>query len=124
MSNLEPMIASDIGAPAEIIDDKINGYIVSPTMPTKLANTIKILLLNNEIREDVGRTGRVHVLKNLLYLLPYVLGHVVLKGEVFASIDMLICVKNSVFNANELEEHIGQTLLAWVGQHKARCWQA
>ena len=63
MINGVPVIASDMGAPSEIITDKVNGYVVSPTMPTKLANTIESLLNNAELRDEIGYRGRMHVLK-------------------------------------------------------------
>ncbi|VAW54771.1 hypothetical protein MNBD_GAMMA06-591 [hydrothermal vent metagenome] len=64
MINGVPVIASDVGAPAEIIKNKVNGYIVSPFMPTKLAAVITELLINDELRSEIGRRGRMHVQEN------------------------------------------------------------
>lgn len=63
MSNGLPVIASDIGAPTEIIDDTVTGYIVDPKMTVKLADIIRSLLDNSELREQIGNRGRVHVQK-------------------------------------------------------------
>lgn len=64
MANGVPVVASDIGAPPEIIRDKINGYLVSPTETTKLADRIKSLLDNDRLRGDIGRGGCEHVRDN------------------------------------------------------------
>lgn len=64
MVNGVPVIASDTGAPREIITDKVNGYIVRPAKTIELAETIKNLLTNAELREDIGSRGRAHVQKN------------------------------------------------------------
>ena len=64
MVNGVPVIASDAGAPGEIIDDKVNGYIVDPKRSGELAETIISLLNDAELRGNIGQKGRLHVKKN------------------------------------------------------------
>ncbi len=64
MINGVPVIASDTGAPVEIIENEMNGYIVSPIRPLLLADKIKELLINAKLREESGRRSRMDVRKN------------------------------------------------------------
>ena len=64
MANGVPVIASDTGAPREIITNEVNGFIVRPTKTTELADTIIGLLTNAELREGIGSRGRANVEKN------------------------------------------------------------
>ena len=61
MSYGVPVIASDLGAPKEIITDGENGFIVSPTETEKLAETIIKLLTDEDLRKRLGRNGKQHV---------------------------------------------------------------
>jgi len=64
MANGVPVIASDLGAPKEIITDSVNGFIVDPTRPIELADTMINLLTHAKLREDIGYRGRAHVQRN------------------------------------------------------------
>ena len=64
MVNAVPVIASDLGAPKEIITDSVNGYIINPESSEKLAETIINLLSDVELRDRIGNKGRDHVLEN------------------------------------------------------------
>ena len=61
MANSVPVIASDLGAPKEIIADSINGYIVSPKSPQKIADAVIRLLEDDEQREKMGESALKHV---------------------------------------------------------------
>lgn len=61
MANKVPVIASDLGAPKEIITDGENGYIVNPHAPEKIADAAIKLLENDEKREHMGLNAQQHV---------------------------------------------------------------
>ena len=61
MANGVPVIASDLGAPKEIITDGVNGYLVSPESSEKFAEKIIDLLSDVELRKKIGNRGREHV---------------------------------------------------------------
>lgn len=61
MANRVPVIASDLGAPKEIITDGANGYIVSPVQAQLLADKITQLLTDEKQREKMGESARLHV---------------------------------------------------------------
>lgn len=61
MSNGVPVIASDLGAPKEIITDGVNGYTVDPISPHQLSDAVIRLLGNDKIRKEMGESGRQHV---------------------------------------------------------------
>lgn len=61
MSYGVPVIASNLGAPKEIITDGENGYIVKPTETEELADTIIKLLVDDSLRERIGGSGEKHV---------------------------------------------------------------
>lgn len=58
-----PVIASSLGAPAEIIDNHIDGILVDPRNTLELANAITYLLENDEIRHEMGNKARIKVEK-------------------------------------------------------------
>jgi glycosyltransferase involved in cell wall biosynthesis len=58
-----PVIASNLGAPKEIITDGIDGYIVDPTSTEILASKIIELLTNIDRRESMGKLAKEKVLK-------------------------------------------------------------
>jgi len=64
MANGVPVVASDIGAPKEIITDSVNGYLVNPESTEKLAETIIKLLSDVELRNKIGNKGRCYVREN------------------------------------------------------------
>ena len=64
MANGVPVVASNIGAPEEIIIDNVNGYLVSPNSTEKLASRIINLLSDEELKEKIGERGRLNVRDN------------------------------------------------------------
>ena len=64
MANAVPVIASDLGAPKEIITDSVNGYLVNPESSEKLAERIISLLSDDELRNRIRSKGREHVREN------------------------------------------------------------
>ncbi len=61
MANSVPVVASDLGAPKEIITDGATGYIVSPDAPQKIADTVIQLLEDDQQRKIVGDKALQHV---------------------------------------------------------------
>lgn len=61
MANRVPVIASDLGAPKEIIADGVNGYIVSPNDTQTLADKITRLLTDDEQRKKMAEDACIHV---------------------------------------------------------------
>ena len=57
-----PVVASDLPALREIIDDGGNGLLVPAASPVELARTISALLLDASRRASMGRAGRAAVL--------------------------------------------------------------
>jgi glycosyltransferase involved in cell wall biosynthesis len=58
----KPVIGADIPAVREVIDDNLNGYLVSPTAE-EIADRICYLLENPAIAERLGATGREKTLR-------------------------------------------------------------
>ena len=54
MSAKLPVIATDVGAVPEIIDDYKNGLLVKPKSPAGLADKIKEILENDHLRNELG----------------------------------------------------------------------
>ncbi len=57
-----PVIASNLGAPSEIIDDGKDGLIVDPKNTPALAQALLDLLGNESLRRDMGQRARQKVL--------------------------------------------------------------
>lgn len=54
MSAKLPVIATDVGAAPEIIDDYKNGLLVKPRNPAELADKIKEVLSNDRLKNELG----------------------------------------------------------------------
>lgn len=63
MSHGIPVIASTLGAPVEIIEDGVTGFLVNPADTAALAESIGRLLRDPQLRSEIGARGRGHVLK-------------------------------------------------------------
>jgi len=61
MACKKPVVVSDIGGFAEIVDNGVNGYIVPAKDPIRAAEAIEKLILNRELREKMGIEGREKV---------------------------------------------------------------
>jgi glycosyltransferase involved in cell wall biosynthesis len=59
----KPIIASDVGALPEVVDDNITGYIFPSKNVDKLADKIEDLLLNPDKRISFGKAGREKVIR-------------------------------------------------------------
>ncbi len=57
-----PVVASNLGAPREIIDDGKDGFIVDPTDTPALAESIRTLLQDKQLRDKMGKSGQHKVL--------------------------------------------------------------
>ena len=64
MAHGVPVIASDRGAPREIINDGVDGFLVDPVATEQLASAIISLLSDETLRKRVGDKGRERVQKD------------------------------------------------------------
>lgn len=58
MACSKPVIASNIGGPKEIIDNEVNGLLVPPANPEKIAEKIINLLEDKQLRKKIGENAR------------------------------------------------------------------
>jgi glycosyltransferase involved in cell wall biosynthesis len=59
----KPVIATNVGGPAEIIQDRVNGLLVPPANPEAMAAKIARLMGNESERRRIGRKARESVLQ-------------------------------------------------------------
>jgi len=64
MACSRPMIVTNMGGMPEIISDAINGFVIPVKDSQELASRIIQLMANQELREQLGTTGRSMVEKN------------------------------------------------------------
>ena len=53
-----PVIASDVGATRQIVEDGRTGYVITPKTPQLLASKILELIEKRELRKSMGENGR------------------------------------------------------------------
>jgi glycosyltransferase involved in cell wall biosynthesis len=58
-----PVVATHCGGPTEIIEDGVDGLLVSPGKPEELGIAIEKLLLDGELRKRIALNARAKVLK-------------------------------------------------------------
>jgi glycosyltransferase involved in cell wall biosynthesis len=58
-----PVVATHCGGPTEIIEDGVDGLLVSPGRPEELETAIERLLLDRELRERIALKARAKVLR-------------------------------------------------------------
>ena len=56
-----PVVASDLPAVRELIDDGVHGRLVAPDRPGELARAIRVLLDYPEQRAAMGAAARAHI---------------------------------------------------------------
>jgi len=57
----KPVVVSNVGGLPEVVEDGISGFVVPPRDPEKTAEAIEKLLLDKNLREEIGRNGRERV---------------------------------------------------------------
>lgn len=57
MASAKPVVATDVGATRELIDDSITGILVLPLDPEALARPISALLADPSLRRSMGEAG-------------------------------------------------------------------
>lgn len=63
----KPAIGGRSGGAFDAVVDGETGFLVNPDDPAELAGKIRFLLDNPEVREDMGKMGRVRVLRGFLW---------------------------------------------------------
>jgi glycosyltransferase involved in cell wall biosynthesis len=56
-----PVVASDVGDVARLVDDGATGHLVSPHSPDELASALRKLILEPERAAEMGASGRERV---------------------------------------------------------------
>ena len=56
-----PIVATDVRGCREAVVNQKNGFIVPPQNSTKLAEGLRMLLSNPQLREDYGKASREQV---------------------------------------------------------------
>jgi glycosyltransferase involved in cell wall biosynthesis len=64
MAEGRPVVASMLGAPPEIIQEGVEGYLVNPKDPAAMARRIGTLLADPALAAEMGRRGHKKVLTN------------------------------------------------------------
>ncbi len=60
----KPVVATSVGGIPEIIEDGVNGILVYPHSPMKLADGIIRILMDKELSEKLGRNAKKTILEN------------------------------------------------------------
>ena len=58
-----PVVGTDVGAVADVIDDGVTGYVVPPSDPEAIADAALRLLEDAPLRERMGRASRVRAME-------------------------------------------------------------
>jgi glycosyltransferase involved in cell wall biosynthesis len=58
-----PVVATDVGAVSEVVEDGVTGYVVPPLDPQAIADAALRLLRDPALREGMGRAGRQRALE-------------------------------------------------------------
>jgi len=56
-------VASNVGGIPEIVIDSVTGKLIETANPQSLANALKLLISNEELRETMGAKGYNRVLR-------------------------------------------------------------
>ena len=60
----KPMVATSVGVIPEIILDSEQGFIVPPKNPTETANALKKIILDENLRKQLGKNARTRIEQN------------------------------------------------------------
>jgi glycosyltransferase involved in cell wall biosynthesis len=60
----KPIIATRVGGIPEIVDDGVNGYLVSPNKPEEIAQKIELFLENKDLIKTMGLAAREKVMSH------------------------------------------------------------
>jgi glycosyltransferase involved in cell wall biosynthesis len=63
MSGL-PVVATDVGGVAELVEEGTTGFLVPPEQPEALAHALQKLLTRRQLRDTMGQAGRERALDN------------------------------------------------------------
>src|SRR5262249_23704131 len=58
MAATRPVVATDVGSVSEIVEDGVNGFLVSPGAPDQLAQAMLRVLKDPELGRRLGEAGR------------------------------------------------------------------
>jgi L-malate glycosyltransferase len=53
-----PVVATDVGGPAEIVRDGVDGLLLAPRDPARWADAVERLLADPDLRKQMGESGR------------------------------------------------------------------
>jgi glycosyltransferase involved in cell wall biosynthesis len=57
----KPVISSSVGGIPELIEDRVNGFLVRPDDPEQLADAIKRLMNDKDLAETIGRSAKERI---------------------------------------------------------------
>ena len=60
-----PVIVTGVGGMTEVIEDGVTGWVVPPSNPAKLAESMTRVVTNSSPAEEIGRAGRASLAKGL-----------------------------------------------------------
>ncbi|CAB4740889.1 MAG: glycosyltransferase [Actinobacteria bacterium] len=60
-----PVIVTGVGGMPEVIEDGVNGWVVPPSNPAKLAESMTRAVSNSSLAEQIGQAGRASLAKGL-----------------------------------------------------------
>jgi glycosyltransferase involved in cell wall biosynthesis len=64
MATETPVVATNVGGVPEIIDHETNGYLIEPRSPSQIADRIRELYGDPELRDQMGKNGRQQIIDN------------------------------------------------------------
>jgi glycosyltransferase involved in cell wall biosynthesis len=59
----KPVVVAKVGGLQEVVEDGITGFVIEPKNIVVLANVLKKLILNPDLRNKMGKSGRERVMK-------------------------------------------------------------
>jgi glycosyltransferase involved in cell wall biosynthesis len=63
-----PVVGSDVGGISYTIEDGVSGYLVPPRNPTALADRLRAVIKNQDLRRQMGRAGRRRVEREFTWM--------------------------------------------------------